>query len=137
MATVTRTVEFTLADYFYTYGFDDGREDSVGYEYRPLAIDIINEILNQAKLLLSLDSIGKGNFFCAEELELCSSHNDCRIDLVKVSDSGADAWLDLTSDDGEVDTLCTNAGKHHPQLAECLRAAAAAFETAIAEREAR
>lgn len=57
-----------LEDYFAKYGFDDGSEEWIGWEYREQMLEILNKHLNKLNIT-------------AIELDVGSSHNNCQIGL--------------------------------------------------------
>lgn len=59
-------ISIYLDDYFAKYGFDDGSEEWIGWQFREEALDILNKHLQDTDIN-------------AEESDVGSCHNNCRI----------------------------------------------------------
>ena len=95
MAKITLEVEFYLDDYFTKFGFNDGNggaEESEGYSNQHDAVKILNAKFAEHGLPLE-----------ADEYEVGSCHNNCRIWIDK---AGADAGNNpLYTDEDDLDKV--------------------------------
>ena len=78
-------IYISLDEYFSKYGFDDGSEEWIGWQHRETALEILNKHLKDTDIR-------------AEEIDVNSCHNNCRITFMyngeNIDDIDSENWLD-------------------------------------------
>lgn len=106
MPEINFPIEIYLSEFFDKYGFEDGQQEWIGWQFRATALDILNKHLCSTPIH-------------AEEIDGSSSHNNCQIALFYNDDprsqrdqqllddhpySEIDTWTDILSN-GTFDDL--------------------------------
>jgi hypothetical protein len=121
-------VSFDLSDYFSKFGFGDGDDSAAlefGYQYRELAIEIINRNLERV-----------GTWWRATEWEVSSMHNNCLIKIPDIDGVGDIlSFFNFELEDGVVADYPDNMSEDQKKFCEIWPIACREFDAEVGKRE--